>query len=197
MNAGDPATDPLAAKLATDAYGDLWNYMVRDRVIDAIWSEPDSLSRLEAVAADEQAPLKARFVACEVMFEREDTGIDVVGQARVAGIYAAGLQANVTGMANPWGMPFEGYDYGPAGARLVGMGQLAVAALLPLLDDGRPGPVYEGSEEATVGNARGYRIKDFAAFYLSRITKTPMAWHPDPAERDVEIARLEQALQAR
>jgi hypothetical protein len=32
-------------------------------------------------------------------------------------------------------------------------------------------------EEATVGNGYKYRIKDFAAFYLGRITGTPIAFH--------------------
>ena len=197
MDTPASASDPMVAKLASGSYGDLWNYAVRDSVVDAIWAEPDSLRRLEAIASDGGAPLAARFVACEVLYEREFTFLGVVGRERVAGIYVAAFQQNLTGMANSWGLLYEGDDYGPAGARLVGLGAAAIPALLPLLHDDHPGPIYAGSEEATVGNARGYRVKDYAAFYLSKIAKIPVPWHDAPAERDAEIARLEQALQAR
>jgi hypothetical protein len=40
-----------------------------------------------------------------------------------------------------------------------------------------------------------YRLKDFAAFYLSRITRIELPWEPNLAQRDAAIAaRLRQQL---
>jgi hypothetical protein len=182
--------DPLVARLAADAYGDPWNYAVREQVIDAIWAEADGTPRLVAIATDESAPLKSRFLACEVLFERELTGIYDVGDTRVAGIYARALAENLTGRANSWGLLYQHDDEGPVGVRFRMLGKASVAALRPLLDDERETLVYEGSEEATVGNAYHFRIKDFAAFYLSKLARLPLAYHAKPADRDRAIAEL-------
>jgi hypothetical protein len=47
-----------------------------------------------------------------------------------------------------------------------------------------------GSEQATLGNAAHYRVRDFAAYYLARITNQQLAFHTEFAARDAEIARL-------
>jgi hypothetical protein len=76
------------------------------------------------------------------------------------------------------------------------LGDPAVPALVRLLDNTGAPLTYAGSKEATVGNAYGYRIKDFAAYYLGRIRRIPVSFHSDVAERDQEIARLRQKLAA-
>jgi hypothetical protein len=38
---------------------------------------------------------------------------------------------------------------------------------------------YQGSKEATIGNAYGYRIKDFAAYYIGRILGVPLKYYPE------------------
>jgi hypothetical protein len=62
---------------------------------------------------------------------------------------------------------------GPAGIRFVVLGEAAVPALVRLLDNAGTPLIYDGSKEATVGNADHYRVKDFAAFYLSACAASP------------------------
>jgi hypothetical protein len=112
----------------------------------------------------------------------------------IAEVYAHALEQNLTGMANSWGLLYELDDAGPVGIRFVMLGEAAVPALVRLLDNAGAPLIYDGSKEATVGNAYHYRIKDFAAFYLGRIRRIPVTFHRELAERDQEIARLEQQL---
>ena len=81
----------------------------------------------------------------------------------------------------------------PAGQHFVALGEPAVPALVSLLDD-TTRLEYGGSKEATVGNSYAYRVKDFAAFYLSRIRNLPFDVVQDPAARDKAIDALRQAL---
>jgi hypothetical protein len=180
--------------LVAGTYGDFWNYAVRDAAIDAAWAEHDSHPRLMAIARDATAPLRARFLACEILFERHFTFVPEVGAATVAEIYTHALTDNLTGRANSWGLLYEHDDAGPTGIRFVMIGAPAIPALRPLLDDARPGPAYDGSEESTIGNAYGFRIKDYAAFYLSKIAKLQVVFHARTADRDLEIAALARRL---
>lgn len=194
-NVTTPATpDPMVHALVAHAYGDFWNYAVRDGAVDAAWAEPDSHPRLVAIARDTAAPLQARFLACEVLFERHFTFVSEVGAATVAEIYAGALTDNLTGRANSWGLLYEHDDAGPTGIRFVMLGAPAIPVLRRLLADARPGPVYDGSEEATIGNAYGFRIKDYAAYYLSKIAKLRFVFYAAPADRDREIAVLARRL---
>jgi hypothetical protein len=45
-----------------------------------------------------------------------------------------------------------------------------------------------------MGNAYGYRIKDFGAYYIGRIIGKPMQHHRNPADRDRDIDKLKQEL---
>jgi len=188
------SSDDLARKLAAGKYGDFFNYSVRDKAVDRVWAEPGSLARLEAIVRDPEAPLQARFLASEVLFEKHFTFAAAIGPAVVAEIYAAALRDNLTGMANSWGLLYEHDDEGPVGVRFLMLGEAAVPALMPLLDDARTTLVYDGSEEATVGNGYQFRVKDFAAYYLGKIKRIPVAFHSDVEARDREIEALRRRL---
>jgi hypothetical protein len=69
------------------------------------------------------------------------------------------------------------------------MGEAAVAALRPLLADDRA-MVFGGSEEATIGNAAAWRIKDCAASLIAAITGRRFDAGAPPALRDPVIRRL-------
>ena len=99
---------------------------------------------------------------------------------------------------NEWGFMYRGdelglEDDGALGTHLLEAGRAAVPTLIELLDDPRR-IYYVGSQEATLGNSLAYRVKDAAAYYLGKITGTPVRFHDDPADRDAEIARLRAAL---
>lgn len=184
----------LATKLERGAYGDFFNYAVREQAIDDVWAEPDAHANLEEIVRDRHATPRARFLASEVLFDKHFTFASAVGPPVVAEIYVDALRGNLTGMANSWGLLYEHDDEGPVGIRFVMLGEGAVPALRRLLHDDSPGPTYAGSEEATVGNAYHFRVKDFAAFYLGKIKRVPVRFHRDPADRDREIDALRRAL---
>jgi len=187
-------TSDLARKLMTRAYGDFFVLPAHDQTIERIWADPQNRPALNALASDATQPLAARFLAAEVLFARDVTFTARVGPAVVADIYAHALAQDLTGMANSWGLLYEHGDAGPVGIRFIMLGEPAVPALSRLLDNDASPLMYSGSKEATVGNGYHYRIKDFAAYYLAQIRRVPIVFHPEPAKRDQEIARLQQRL---
>jgi hypothetical protein len=187
-------TSDLARKLISRAYGEFFVLPAHEQTIERIWADPANRPALEALTADTAQPLAARFLAAEVLFARDFTFASRVSGAVIAEIYAHALEQNLTGMANSWGLLYELDDAGPVGIRFIMLGEAAVPALVRLLDSADSPLVYDGSKEATVGNAYHYRIKDFAAFYLGRIRRIPVTFHRELAERDQEIARLKQQL---
>ncbi len=184
----------MVHKLMNNAYGDFFNYLERDQAINRAWNEPNSLEKLKNIVSTPSLPLKARFLACEVLFEKHFTFVADVGGALVAKIYADALVNNQTGMANSWGFLYEQDDAGPTGIRFSMIGKSSVPYLEALLDNNQRTLLYAGSKEATIGNAYQYRIKDFAAFYLSKITLTPITFYQDMAKRDAEIERFKKEL---
>ncbi len=184
----------LTEILVNNSYGDLFNYAIRDSIIDKIWNEPNIHRLLEDIINNQAAPMKARFIACEVLFEKHFIFVHDVGAEKVAEIYAVALKNNLTGMANSWGFLYEHDDEGPVGIRFLSISQKAVPNLEKLLDNDDQSMVYAGSKEAMVGNAYRFRIKDFAAYYISKITRIPVHYYQDHDNRDVEIEKLKAAL---
>jgi hypothetical protein len=193
----DPMKPQLERKLENDELGMLFVWPQHDNTIAAIWSQPGNPQLLENILNDPQAPGRARLVAAEVLFTKDFSFIDRTSRDGLARLYAEALVKRYTGHANAWGLLWDGNDAGPVGGRFILLGEVAIPALVALLDDATVVDWYAGSEEATVGNGYKYRIKDFAAFYLSRILVKPIAFHSDPLARDREIATLRSALAAR
>ena len=189
-------TSTLAEKLVDDAYGPLFTYPQRDQTVEKIWAEPDNPAALEALIDAPEAPVKARFAAAEVLFARDFTFVSRHDASAIARLYAAALQGKLTGHANAWGLLWANDTPGEVGGRFIALGKDAIPALRDLLDDRAVVDWYVGSETATVGNGAKYRIRDFAAFYLSRILRMPIPFHADVAARDAEIAKLVAALPA-
>ena len=160
-----------------------------DGPLTAFWHEAGTPEALAQLSADSSADAEARFLAAEVLFRKHPDYPAEPHRAALAPVYAEALRRSR--LANIWGMPGE-LD-GPAGQHLVALGEPAVPALAPLLDDMRQ-VFYSGSEEATVGNSYRYRVKDFAAFFISQILRLPYTVHQTPQERDTEIERLRAAL---
>jgi len=157
--------------------------------LDRLWAEPGMADQLAQLAVTAEAPLDARFLAAEILFERQPDYPPEGANVALALVYAHALQT--TDMGNLWGLPGEISPF--AGQHLVALGKPIIAELMPLLEDARP-VFYEGSEEATLGNRYQYRVKDFAAFFLSHLCGVAYPVHQDPGQRDRKIAALRPRL---
>ncbi len=163
-----------------------------EEAIDSIWDVPRASEVLKALAIDSNAPPLASFLAGEMLFYKLDEYPPESDKRRLAEVYAMALRENFTAMANPWGLP--GSLDGDPGMHFVELGEWAVAPLLSLLDV-ESEVTYGGSEEATFGNSYRYRVKDLAAFYLSRIRGVRYEVVEDPGERDKRIEELKAELE--
>lgn len=186
-------TSALAAHLEHDGFGPTFAWPQHDLTVATIWAAAGAAA-LEEVVRDRTAPGHARLVAAEVLFRYDFSFIDRVDLTEVARIYARALRANLAGAANAWGLLWDGDDLGPLGGRFIILDAAAVPVLIELLDDATVVDWYAGSEEATLGNGRRYRIKDFAAFYLARLRNLPLPFAADPAARDQLIDGLRRDL---
>ncbi|CAA6809210.1 MAG: Unknown protein [uncultured Aureispira sp.] len=181
----------LTEKLMTDHYGDFFNYAIQDEIISTIWAEAGGVGPLKAIVINEEAPTKARLLACEVLMKKEFTFLrdEDVKIDRVIAVYTDALAKNTTGMANSWGLLYEYSDDGPIGTMLVLFGKEAIPELVKLLDN-ETIHMYHGSKEATIGNGYQFRVKDFAAYYICEVTDIKAVYHKTHAARDKEIEKL-------
>jgi hypothetical protein len=92
---------------------------------------------------------------------------------------------------NHWGLP--GAYMGRPAKILAALPTGVVESLAPLLSDSRPLTIY-GSEAATSQSLARYRISDLAAYLIANHLGRPWTDNPDPAVRDIEIARLREQL---
>ena len=190
-------SDTIAEKLASDSYGDFFNYLIQDQIIATVWAEAGGVAPLKAIVINEDAPMKARMLANEVLLKREFTYLsdEDVKIDRVAAIYTYALANNLTGMANSWGFLYK-HPYiavGSLGSKFTILGEEAIPELVKLLDN-ETIHRYHGSEEATVGNSYRFRVKDFAAYYIYRIKNIKAVYHETHAARDAEIEKLKLLL---
>jgi hypothetical protein len=185
-----PATNELARTLLS--FGHVGLFMGLDATaLDRVWGGPGAPERLRELILDDAADPEARFLAAEVLFARASGFPPDDLKPALAAIYTRAMGS--TEMANPWGLPGETDG---AGQHLLQLGDAVVGPLMDMLRDERP-RVYAGSKDATVGNSFGYRVKDLAAFYLSRLLNLPYLVHQRPSERDTEIEALRAALTRR
>lgn len=180
----------LAGKLTGLGYAGLFQGP-DEAAVDAIWKEAGAPEALASLAVAPDAPAEARFLAAEILFSRREAYPAEEHKGQLAAAYAAALAGNFTGVANPWGLP--GLLPGLAAEHYVTLGAAAVPELVRLLDDEQR-VYYAGSQEATLGNVYQYRVKDLAAFFISRIRGLPFEVRESPRERDAEIERLKGAL---
>ena len=188
-------SDSIITKLVEDKYGDFFNYMIQKEIINTVWAEAGGVPRLKAIVIDENAPLKARFLACEVLLNKEFTFLahEDVKYDRIAAIYTKAMVNNLTGMANSWGLLYEYHDVGHIGAAFLILEEEAIPELVKLLNNNKK-PFYHGESAATVGNAYRFRIKDFAAYYICRIKNLNCVYHKTRLARDAAIRKLKASL---
>jgi len=183
-------TSGLADRLQAIGYWGLFQGPDK-HALNTLWSEANVPEALATLAGDPEAAMLARFLAAEILFEKQQQYPPVEQKQPLASVYVTALAKNFTGTANTWGFP----DIlgGLAAEHLVALGPAAIPALSRQLDDDTP-VYYEGSEEATIGDTYAYRVKDLAAFYIHQISNTLCEPDEDPGRRDEQIAKLKSAL---
>lgn len=192
-NPGDarPAYDQATAdRLSELGYIGLFQ-QADETALNAIGNAPGSAQSLEALLLASGAPMLARFLAAEILWYRDQDALLDRYRPLLAPLYAAALAQDFTQAANAWALP--GVSDGLAGQHLLSIGEPMVPELLPLLDDDRR-VYYEGSQEATLGHHYAYRIKDLAAYFLSKIANIPLALDADTSLRDEAIEGLKPQL---
>jgi len=189
-------TASFANKLIAREFGEFFIYPMQDRTIDKIWSDSSNHQLLDNILDDATISDEAKFLACEVFFKKDILFMQRHPPEKVAYIYTKALSNDFTGMANSWGLLYEHEDEGTVGIAFLAIGEKAIPALSKLLDDERTHLKYQGSIEATVGNGYRYRIKDFAAYYIGRITGNPLTYYPNLADRDEQINNLKVKCEA-
>ena len=190
-NEGQPPDSSfLARRLMTIGYIGLFQGS-DENASDALWKEPGVPDALAALVLDLEAPALARFLAAEIMFNKQATYPPAEQKKQLASVYATALAENFAGAANTWGLP-DVLD-GLAGEHFLALGEAAIPELTSLLDDERR-VYFAGSQEATLGHHYRYRVKDLAAYYISKIRNIPLELDEDPGKRDEAIEKLKSTV---
>ena len=165
---------------------------------EQLWANGENEEKLKYIIRDSSNSFYQRFLSAEVL-RIHGGNFDSEMKSFLAEIYFEALQYSSVEsaykyglMGNLWGLVHE-EDYGEFGEMIIQLGPKAVPYLQQLLNNANA-VLFEGSEEATIGNQYQYRIKDFAAFYLSKITNFPITFYQDSDQRDAEIERLKKML---
>ena len=198
-------TNPNTVRLNTlqaHTYTSLFTPVSGTTVADSIWQGGKGQAGLVQIVQTDSLPFEVRFLAAEVLHQHNNLPTSTHAQY-LAKIYAWALQHTATEegmtfglMGNMWGMLYEHDDAGTSGQVLPSLGKAAIPLLTPMLKN-KAHIEYEGSREATTGHLYQYRVKDFAAYYLHKITQEPITFYQDHAQRDQEIERFAQALKAK
>ena len=173
---------------------------------DTFWNRGLNRSALYEIVVQPHYDDYARVLASEILFYKlkdyPPRGFeDTIGYIYARALYITGDTVHrYRLLGNQWGLMYYDDDnvpdYGILGAHLLVAGKKAVPYLQELLNDNSV-LVYEGSKEATVGNALHCRVKDAAAFYIGKIMNIPVDFHDDisEADKDKEIEKLKKALE--
>lgn len=193
----------VAAELSEAGYIGLFLSGDHSRA-DAVWRDGERRPALEQIAWSGRHGDLAALLASEVLYRKAPGYPPEERLGELAPVYARALA--ITGddtgplqlTGNEWGFMYHadergGDAHGELGGHLLRTGTPAVPHLAALLDDPKR-IFYVGSQDATLGNRLGYRVKDAAAYYLGKLTGTAVRYHDDPGARDAEIDRLRSEL---
>jgi hypothetical protein len=189
-------TIALARKLTTLGYPALFKEAGHERSLDEIWQSA-SQQDFEELVGNTEAPPLARFLASQILLNKDMTFLSRTDLGSLSGIYVLALLGNYTGRMSDWGFLHRNDDMGAVGSLFLAFGERSVPQLINLLDDAtiadyeRPFPDASGFDRTRLQRVR---IKEFAALYLSRIENLPFEFRIDFDERDNEINKLKTAL---
>jgi hypothetical protein len=172
-------------------------------IIDSLYDNGKNTKSLINIVSKREFDILARLLASEILFTKQKDYPPKYLYGPLGDVYALALlitgdTANPKLSGNLWGYMYEAdrlgiKDDGMLGTHLLGLGEESLPFLIPLLDE-ESTIIYEGSQEATIGNALNYRVKDAAAYYISKIKNIPVKFYQDFEERDKEIERLKNQL---
>lgn len=192
-------TDSLAARLDSLGYEALFLRGPRS-LAPELWDSGSKEKALQDIARDDAAPLRSRFLAMELLVANGVETLEVLGARQAGRIYTEALTMSQGSGAEMWQLAgnnwgFLAYDgsVGPFGEKLLQIGEEAVPFLLDLLDNADL-LLYEGSQEATLGNALAYRKKDAAAYLICRIVGLDWPMLESHEARDAAIDALKSRL---
>jgi hypothetical protein len=195
--------EEIARDLAKAGYSGLFQYGDRS-LADSIWQSGENRLYLEEIVRSSNYSDLTRLLASEVLYAKASGYPPENLGGTLAYLYsqALAMTGDTTGtfqlLGNQWGFMYHTdelgvKDDGVLGAHLIETGVKAVPYLTKLLDN--PDPIfYEGSQEATLGNSLGYRVKDASAYYISKITGIPVKFYQQITDRDAEIERLKATM---
>lgn len=162
----------LAARLDTADYAAL---IYEDADLDGA----EDIAALESLLRGAETRPRVRFLAAELLRKAGRLDLAKVDAGLLAASYGWALQtATAEGgysldlAGNAWGYLWFNDDPG-LGKVFLDLGPGSIPALRALTEDAAV-VGYEGSKEATTGTSLMPRVKDFAAYYLHRITGIPM-----------------------
>jgi hypothetical protein len=192
-------TDSLEKKLIETGYFGLFLHG-NNSLAESIWQNGNNLTSLKQIIQTPTSSLHGKFLAAE-MLRQFEVEFEPRQYEELVDAYLYALKNTSSDRNNPlglngnlWGLLNIEDDAGHLGQQIIKFGPAAIPALTELLDDHAGRILYEGSEEAVIGNSYRYRIKDFAAFYISKIKNIPMQFHQDLEKRDKEIERLKKLI---
>lgn len=195
----ETSIEQLVAIITTEGYNGLFLLGEKSKV-DSICQIPQIEKKLEAIYLDCNHPSEVRFLAAEIILSKFNKYPIKKYNTILSNLYGTALTntgdktGNFRLSANLWGYLYEMDDVGVLGNHFIQLGDEAVPELYKLLDNEEQ-VLYDGSRDATIGNEYQYRIKDFAAFYISKIKNIPVKFYQDFDERDKEIERLKKLLE--
>ncbi len=179
-------------------YGKIFN-SENSKQLNSLWANGENLEKFEDIFESEDSTLLGKFLAAETLryyeIKLDEKYIDKLSESYVYALEKTNMEEDdfIGIYANSWGFLYNHTDTGHLGKQLISFGESGVHHLVKLLEI--KGIVfYQGSQDATIGNSYQYRIKDFAAFNISKIKNIPITFYQDFDKRDAEIERLKEIL---
>lgn len=168
----DNAARSMAARLDSMGYIPAGT----DSLIETFWKNGAEKATLLAVVADPVNSVRVRFLASEILFEKDAAYPAATDTKMLGQLYADALSMGIGG-ANIWGEPFSKNNYGYVGPHLLRIGKDAAYALAKLL--GNKNPLFYGGSEKYALHQNSYKVRtcDFAAFYIGKIMGWKYKYH--------------------
>ena len=180
----------IIEELSKQHYNELFLYNNEQKFIGEEYQ-----TLLEEIFMDAEYSQEVRFLASELILQKRENYITPKNAIVLSGIYVKALQntEDYELSGNLWGFLDVYEDFGVLGNRIMEIGTPIIIPLSELLENDVI-VSYEGSRNATTMNAKFIRVKDIAAFYISKITEIPITFYQDLEKRDVEIERFKTIL---